>query len=158
MDNFNLKKYLSNNLLLNEAFIDDKGELKDFNFNIEDDLIVKYTPEYYQNTKKYKYFYCEKGLTDDFEIKNGKKVKEIIGYSHFLDLPNDKKWILSMPNPYDELEKKSPGFLLDPDNCNDAEVEIIGYIYSKNNEDIETKYNEDDLQNAFYNSLGLSYD
>ena len=45
--------------VLNEAFVNDKGELEDFNF--ENDLVVKYLPEYYQNEKRYKFFYCEKG-------------------------------------------------------------------------------------------------
>jgi hypothetical protein len=137
---------------LNEAFVNDKGELEDFSF--ENDLVVKYTPEYYQNEKDYKFFYCEKGLTNNFTMMNGKKVKEIIGYSNFIDLPDDKKWILNMPDPKTELEKNIPGFILDPDGCSNAEFEVIGYIYSKSGKDIETEYEEDELYDAFYDSLG----
>jgi len=137
--------------VLNEAFINDKGELEDFNF--ENDLVVKYLPEYYQNEKRYKFFYCEKGLADDFDTKDGKKVKYIVGYSHFLDLPNDKEWILDMPDPKTELSIAS-GLALDPDSCYDAEMDVIGYIYSKNGKDIETEYEEEELWEAFYDSLG----
>ena len=149
-----LKQIIKEEILktLNEAFINDKGELEDFDF--DDDLVVKYTPNYYQNEKDYKFFYCEKGLVDDFETINGKKVKEIIGYSHFIDLPNDKKWILGMPDPTTELEKEFPDLLLDPDGCSDAEFEVIGYIYSKSGKDIETEYEENELWDAFYDSLG----
>ena len=136
---------------LNEAFINDKGELEDFDF--EEDLIIKYTPKYYQNENDYKFFYCEKGLSDGFETINGKKVKEIIGYSNFIDLPSDKKWILGMPDPKTELEKEFPDLLLDPDGCSDAEFEVIGHIYSKSGKDIETEYEEDELLDAFYDSL-----
>jgi hypothetical protein len=137
--------------VLNEAFVNDKGELEDFNF--ENDLVVKYLPEYYQNEKRYKFFYCEKGLADDFDTKDGKKVKYIVGYSHFLDLPNDKEWILDMPDPKTELNIAS-GLALDPDSCYDAEMDVIGYIYSKNGKDIETEYEEEELWEAFYDSLG----
>jgi hypothetical protein len=148
------------NKILNEAFVNDKGELEDFTFGDEvdkkdskDDLIVKYFPEYYQNEKRYKFFYCEKGLADDFDTKDSKKVKYIVGYSHFLDLPNDKKWILDLPDPFTELDIP-PGLKLDPDSCYDAEMDVIGYIFSKNGIDIETEYEEEDLWNAFYDSLG----
>jgi hypothetical protein len=40
------------------------------------DLEVKWTPVYTQDPDKY----YEKGLADDFETINGKKVKEIVGY------------------------------------------------------------------------------
>jgi hypothetical protein len=166
------------NKILNEAFVNDKGELEDFTFGDEvnkkdlfrtlgglekstsstkkdskDDLIVKYFPEYYQNEKRYKFFYCEKGLADDFDTKDGKKVKYIVGYSHFLNLPNDKKWILDLPDPFTELDIP-PGLKLDPDSCYAAEMDVIGYIFSKNGIDIETEYEEEDLWNAFYDSLG----
>lgn len=137
--------------VLKEVSINDKGELEDFDF--ENDLIVKYTPEYYQNEKSYKFFYCEKGLADDFDTEDGKKVKYIVGYSHFLNLPDDKKWILNMPDPKTELEL-STGLALDPDSCYDAEMDVIGYIYSKNDKDIETEYKEEELYDAFYDSLG----
>jgi hypothetical protein len=137
--------------MLNEAFINDKGELEDFDF--EDDLVVKYTPEYYQNEKSYKFFYCEKGLADDFDTEDSKKVKYIVGYSHFLNLPDDKKWILNMPDPKTELELL-PGLALDPDSCYDADMDVIGYIYSKSGKDIETEYEENELLDAFYDSLG----
>lgn len=137
--------------VLKEVSINDKGELEDFDF--ENDLIVKYTPEYYQNEKSYKFFYCEKGLADDFDTEDGKKVKYIVGYSHFLNLPDDKKWILNMPDPKTELEL-STGLALDPDSCYDAEMDVIGYIYSKNDKDIETEYTEDELYDVFYDSLG----
>jgi hypothetical protein len=137
---------------LDEVSINDKGEIEDFNF--EDDLVVKYTPNYYQNEKDYKFFYCEKGLADDFILINGKKVKEIIGYSNFIDLPDDKKWILSMPDPKLELEKNIPGLILDPEGCSDAEFEVIGYVYSKSGKDIEIEYEEEELWDAFYDSLG----
>jgi hypothetical protein len=138
--------------LINEVSINDKGELEDFNFS--NDLVVKYTPEYYQNEKRYDYFYCEKGLTDGFHTEDGKKVKYIVGYSHFLDLPDDKKWILDMPDPKSELELFL-GSLLDPDSCFEAEIDNIGYIYSKSGKDIETEYDEDELYEAFYNSLEI---
>ena len=40
------------------------------------DLEVKWTPKYTQNPS----LYYEKGLADDFETVNNKKVKEIVGY------------------------------------------------------------------------------
>jgi hypothetical protein len=138
--------------LLNEAYINDKGELEDF--DPSEDLVVKYTPEYYQNEESYKFFYCERGLADSFSTENGKKVKHIIGYSNFIDLPDDKKWILNMPDPKTELEKEIPGLLLDPEGCGDADFEVIGYVYSKSGKDIETEYDEEELWNAFYDSLG----
>ena len=168
--------------LINEAFINNKGELEDFTLGDEvdgkdlynkisqtidgskkdtsfvkkdskNDLVVKYTPEYYQNQKDYKYFYCEKGLADDFETKEGKKIKYIIGYSHFLNLPDDKKWILNLPDPKTELDIR-PGLKLDPESCYDAETDVIGYIYSKSGKDIETEYEEEELWDTFYDSLG----
>ena len=139
---------------LDEVYINAKGELEDF--NPKEDLTIKYTPEYYQNEKDYKFFYYEKGLADGFEIINGKKVKEIIGYSNFIDLPNDKKWILDMPDPKLELEKEIPSLFLDPEGCSNAEFGVIGHIYSKNDEDIEIEYSEDSLWDVFYDSLGAN--
>ena len=164
--------------LINEISVNDKGELEDFTLggdadskdlfqtlggfekstssvkkDSKNDLIVKYFPEYYQNEKSYKFFYCEKGLADDFDTEDGKKVKYIVGYSHFLDLPDDKKWILDLPDPKTELDIL-PGLKLDPDSCYDAEMDLIGYIYSKSGKDIETEYEEEELWDAFYNSLG----
>ena len=164
--------------LITEMSINDKGELEDFTLgdevdgkdlfqtlggfekntsstkkDSEDDLIIKYFPKYYQNEKSYKFFYCEKGLADDFDTEDGKKVKYIVGYSHFLNLPDDKKWILDLPDPTTELDI-APGLKLDPDSCYDAEMDVIGYIYSKNGKDIETEYEEEELYDAFYDSLG----
>jgi len=45
-----------------------------------DDLAVKWTKRYLDNEKKDPYFYNEKGLLNGFEMVDGKKVKEIIGY------------------------------------------------------------------------------
>ena len=156
--------------LINEASISDKGELEDFDF--ENDLIVEYTPEYYQNIKNWKGFYCEKGLGSGFEIKDNKKVKIIVGYSLFLDLPDDKKWIWTLPDPSNELWKylnadnpADPEFsvydddedddydLFDEESCRGAEEVVIGYIYSKSGKDIETEYTDDELYDAFYDSL-----
>jgi hypothetical protein len=135
---------------LNEASIDDKGNLQDF--DLENDLIVKYNSEYYKNENLYKFFYCEKGLADGFDMEDGKKVKYIVGYSRFLDLPDDKKWIFGLPNPEVELKKQSPDLLMSMD-CFDAEMDVIGYIYSKSGKDIETEYSDDDLDDAFIDSL-----
>jgi hypothetical protein len=44
------------------------------------DLKVEWTPEYLENRKKDDDYYYEKGLSDNFEIINGEKVKEIVGY------------------------------------------------------------------------------
>ena len=44
------------------------------------DLEVKWTEKYLDNEKKDPYFYGEKGLASDFEMADGKKVKEIVGY------------------------------------------------------------------------------
>ena len=44
------------------------------------DLEVKWTEKYLDNEKKDPYFYTEKGLASDFEMVDGKKVKEIVGY------------------------------------------------------------------------------
>lgn len=96
----------------------------EINENISD-LVVKWTDEYYKATKKYgDEAYDEKGLTDGFKIRDGKKVKEIIGYY----VPEDAK------------------------NPNDEEFDIIGYIYSISGKDIES-YSEDELDDAFTNAL-----
>ena len=164
--------------LITETSINDKGELEDFTLgdevdgkdlfqtlggfekntsstkkDSEDDLIIKYFPKYYQNEKSYKFFYCEKGLADDFDTEDGKKVKYIVGYSHFLNLPSDKEWILSTPDPKTELELP-PGLAFDPDSCYDADMDVIGYMYSKSGKDIETEYEEEELWEKFYDSLG----
>ena len=128
----------------------------DENAEIHDDLVVKFYPSYYKNEKTYKFFYCEKGLADEFTTVDGKKVKEIIGYSNFVDIPDDKKWILGMPDPYSELEKEIPGLELDPDGCSEADFEEIGYIYSKSGKDIENEYDDEELWDVFYDSLGSS--
>ena len=52
---------------------------KMLNENISD-LKVEWTPEYLENKKKDRNFYYEKGLSDTFEIINGEKIKEIVGY------------------------------------------------------------------------------
>jgi hypothetical protein len=89
------------------------------------ELEVKWTPEYYEATEKYgDEAYDEKGLTDGFQMRDGKKVKEIIGYY----VPEGAK------NPSDE------------------EFDIIGYIYSTSGKDIES-YSEDELDDAFMNAL-----
>lgn len=112
-NNFNLKKFLAEGKLLKE------------NENTSD-LEVKWTPEYYEATEKYgDEAYDEKGLANRFKMKDGKKVKEIIGYY----VPEDAE------------------------NENDEEFDIIGYIYSKSGKDIETEYTEDDLDDAFDNAL-----
>ena len=41
----------------------------------------------------------------------------------------------------------------DTDN-GDEDMDTIGYIYSKSGKDIETDYTEEDLDDAFQNSLG----
>ena len=125
----------------------------DENTEIHDDLVVKFYPSYYKNEKTYKFFYCEKGLADDFHTEDSKKVKYIVGYSHFLNLPDDKKWILNMPDPKTELELAT-GLELDPDSCYDADMDAIGYIYSKSGKDIENEYDEEELWDVFYDSLG----
>ena len=91
------------------------------------DLKVEWTPEYLENRKKDRNFYDEKGLTNDFQMRDGKKVKEIIGYY----IPEDAK------NPSDE------------------EFDIIGYIYSISGKDIES-YSEDELDDAFMNALKIN--
>ena len=94
-----------------EAMIQDSSDLK-----------VKWTPEYYSAIKKYgDEAYDEKGLADGFTMKNGKKVKEIVGYY----VPEGS------------------------DNSSNEEFDVIGYIYSTSGKDIETEYSEDDLDNAF---------
>ena len=93
------------------------------------DLKVEWTPEYYQAIKNYgDEAYDEKGLTDNFKMRNidGKniKVKEIIGYY----VPEGAK------------------------NPNDEEFDIIGYIYSTSGKDIES-YSDDELDDVFMNAL-----
>ena len=90
------------------------------------DLEVKWTEKYLNNNKKDPYFYSEKGLANRFQMRDGKKVKEIIGYY----VPED-------------AEKE-----------NDEEFDIIGYIYSTSGKDIENEYSEDDLDDAFTGALG----
>ena len=90
------------------------------------DLEVKWTEKYLDNEKKDPYFYTEKGLANRFQMRDGKKVKEIIGYY----VPED-------------AEKE-----------NDEEFDIIGYIYSTSGKDIENEYSEDDLDDAFTGALG----
>lgn len=131
--------------VLYEASINYKGNLLD----IGNDLVIEFTPEYFRNEEDYKFFYCEKGLADGFKIKNGKKVKEIIGYSNFLNIPENKRWVFKLSNPADELG-------IDDDDCSDAEESIIGYIYLKSDKDIEIEYDEDELQELFYDALGIT--
>jgi hypothetical protein len=57
-----------------------------------------------------------------------------------------------MPDPKTELELYT-GLPLDPDSCFEAEMDMIGYIYSKSGKDIETEYDEEELREAFYDSL-----
>ena len=47
--------------------------------------------------------------------------------------------------------KEIVGYFEDEDG--DEDEEVIGYIYSKRNKDIETEYNEDDFDNAFTSAL-----
>jgi len=68
--------------------------------------------------------YHEKGLEPGFGEKDGKKVKQIIGYY----IPEGAT------------------------RENEEHAEIIGYIYSKSGGDIES-YSEDELTNAFYGGL-----
>lgn len=89
-----------------------------------DDLVVEFTSDYYQNEKKYELFYHEKGLVNGFTVVDGKKVKEIIGYSDYISESND-----------------------------DDDFEVIGYIYSKSGKDIELEYDEEELWDAFFDSL-----
>jgi len=111
-NNFNLKQFLAEGKMLKE------------NENASD-LEVKWTPEYYEATEKYgDEAYDEKGLVIGFQMRDGKKVKEIIGYY----IPED-------------AEKE-----------NDEEFDIIGYIYSTSEKDIES-YSEEDLDDAFMNAL-----
>jgi hypothetical protein len=89
------------------------------------DLEVKWTPEYYEATEKYgDEAYDEKGLADGFQMRDDKKVKEIVGYY----VPEGAE------------------------NENDEEFDIIGYIYSTSGKDIES-YSEDELDGAFMNAL-----
>ena len=88
-------------------------------------LKVEWIPEYYEATEKYgDEAYDEKGLANGFKMKDGKKVKEIVGYY----VPEDAE------------------------NENDEEFDIIGYIYSTSEKDIES-YSEDDLDDAFMDAL-----
>lgn len=96
------------------------------NENESSDLKVEWTPEYYEATKNYgDEAYDEKGLANGFQMRDGKKVKEIVGYY----VPEDAE------------------------NENDEEFDVIGYIYSTSGKDIETEYSEDELDNAFDNAL-----
>ena len=89
------------------------------------ELEVKWTPEYYEATEKYgDEAYDEKGLTNGFQMRDGKKVKEIVGYY----VPEGAE------------------------NENDEEFDIIGYIYSTSEKDIES-YSEDELDDVFMNAL-----
>jgi hypothetical protein len=108
-NNFNLKQFLAEGKMLKE------------NENASD-LEVKWTPEYYTAIEDYgDRAYNEKGLADGFEMVDGKKVKEIIGY-------------------YNE------------EGDDEEEIDIIGYIYSTSEKDIES-YSEEDLDDAFMNAL-----
>ena len=79
-------------------------------------LRIKWTDEYYAATAKYgDNAYDEKGLADGFETRDGKKVKEILGYY----VPEDAK------------------------NASEEECDVIGYIYS-DDQDIES-FNDDDF-------------
>jgi hypothetical protein len=108
-DNFNMKKFLVENKL---------GAYSKLKENESSDLEVKWTKKYTKDPD----LYYEKGLASEFEMVNGKKVKEIIGYFE--------------------------------DEDEDEDEEVIGYIYSKSNKDIETEYSEEDLDDAFTKALG----
>ena len=54
----------------------------------------------------------------------------------------------------DQKVKEIVGYFEDEDG--DEDEEVIGYIYSKSNKDIETEYNEDDLDNVFTKALSAS--
>jgi hypothetical protein len=69
------------------------GSRMDENNMESSDLAVKWTEKYLNNNKKDPYFYTEKGLLDDFEIVDGKKVKEIIGYFEDKDGDEDSEVI-----------------------------------------------------------------
>jgi hypothetical protein len=105
-----------------------------------------------KNEEDYKFFYCGKGLASDFEMRNGKKVKAVVGYSHFLDVPEDKRWAFKMSDPGSELG------IDDDDECFDADESVIGYIYLKSDKDIETEYDKDELEELFYDALGITDD
>jgi len=108
-DNFNMKKFLVENKL---------GAYSKLKENESSDLEVKWTKKYTKDPD----LYYEKGLASEFEMVNGKKVKEIIGYFE--------------------------------DEDEDEDEEVIGYIYSKSNKDIETEYSEEDLDDVFTKALG----
>ena len=93
----------------------------------------------------------EEGLeTNDLEVKwtekylnNNKKDPYFYsekGLASDFEMADDKK------------VKEIVGYFEDEDG--DEDEEVIGYIYSKSEKDIETEYNEDDLDDAFTGALG----
>lgn len=97
---------------------------EDIKENESSDLKVEWTPEYYKAIEEYgDEAYDEKGLATGFTMKNGKKVKEIIGY-----------------------------YVPEGGNSSDEDFDIIGHIYSTSGKDIES-YSEDELDSAFTNNL-----
>ena len=54
----------------------------------------------------------------------------------------------------DQKIKEIVGYFEDEDG--DEDEEVIGYIYSKGNKDIEIEYNEDDFDNVFTKALSAS--
>jgi hypothetical protein len=94
------------------------------NENESSDLKVEWTPEYHKAIKEYgDEAYDEKGLATGFTMKNGKKVKEIVGY-----------------------------YVPEGGNSSDEDFDVIGHIYSTSGKDIES-YSEDELDNAFMSNL-----
>jgi len=72
----------------------DADKLKTIKEGIESsDLEVKFTKKYLNKDKKDPYFYTEKGLASDFEMVDGKKVKEIVGYFEDEDGDEDEEVI-----------------------------------------------------------------
>lgn len=91
------------------------------------EFYVEFTPEYYEATEKYgDEAYYEKGLINKPEIRDGKKVRKIIGYYEYEDNA--------------ELVEDS---------------DIIGYIYPVSEKDIES-YSEDEIDDAFIKAISPS--
>jgi hypothetical protein len=134
-NNFDLKKFLAEGKLLKE----DMSVIDKILDKISSQGEGSLTPE----EKNYldQYSKGEKNLIDPYSSDL------VVTYSKYKDNYDEK----GLADDFHEEGGKKVKYIVGYDA--DGEMDDIGYIYSKSGKDIETEYTEDDLDDAFMDSL-----
>jgi hypothetical protein len=130
-----------------------------FDNELIDELIDLFPNKDYDKASKEVKDYIKEKITLKDSLKENESSDLTVKWTKvYLDNENKDPYFYTEKGLADGFEmikgqkvKEIVGYFEDEDG--DEDYDIIGYIYSKGKKDIETDYNEDDLNDIFINSL-----